>query len=52
MNTGKFIDVNTRFAEKLRVCGEVKAAEAVESIIKSVKGGMFDDIPGEDCEEH
>ena len=34
----KFKKILKRFAERLRECGELKAADAVETIIKYVNG--------------
>ena len=43
MNMEKFKNVLKRFAEHLRDFGEVKAAEAVESILKAIERGLFDE---------
>ena len=43
MNMEKFKNVLKRFAEHLRDFGEVKAAEAVESILKAVERGVFNE---------
>lgn len=42
MNMKKFKNVLKRIAEHLRNLDEVKAAEAVESILKAVDRGVFD----------
>ena len=42
MDMDKFEKTLTRFAEHLRDFGEVKAAEAVESILKAINNGIFD----------
>lgn len=41
MNMKKFTVTLKRFSEHLRDFGEVKAAEAVESILKAVDRGVF-----------
>ena len=41
MDMDKFIRVLIRFSEHLRDFGEVKAAEAVYSILKAVQRGLF-----------
>lgn len=41
MNIKRFIGALKRFAEHLRDFGEVKAAEAVETILKAVERGVF-----------
>lgn len=43
MNVEKFKNVLKRFAEHLRDFGEVKAAEAVETILKALDRGVFDE---------
>ena len=42
MDIEKFKKILTRFAEHLRDFGEVKAAEAVETILKAIDRGLFD----------
>lgn len=42
MNIKKLTGTLERFAEHLRNVGEVKAAEAVETILKSIYRGVFD----------
>lgn len=39
----RFKNTLKRFAEHLRDFGEVKAAEAVETILKAADRGMFDE---------
>lgn len=41
MDMEKFEGTLNRFAEHLRNAGEIKAAEAVETILKSVSRGLF-----------
>lgn len=41
MDMERFLGTLERFAEHLRNAGEIKAAEAVETIMKSVIGGLF-----------
>ena len=41
MSMEKFKNALKRFAEHLRNFGEVKAAEAVETILKAVDRGVF-----------
>lgn len=43
MNMEKFKNTLKRFANLLRDLGEEKAAEAVETILKSVERGMFNE---------
>ena len=43
MNMDKFKKTLTRFAEHLRDFGEMKAAEAVETILKVIGRGIFDE---------
>ena len=43
MNVEKIKNVLKRFAAHLRDFGEVKAAEAVDSILKAIERGMFDE---------
>ncbi len=42
MDMEKFTGSLKRFAEHLRDFGEVKAAEAVETILKAIDRGIFD----------
>lgn len=43
MDMIRFIGTLERFAEHLRNAGEIKAAQAVETILKSVNAGIFND---------
>lgn len=43
MNMEKFKNVLKRFSEHLRDFGELKAAEAVETILKAVERGVFNE---------
>ena len=43
MNMEKFRNTLKRFAEHLREAGEEKAAEAVETILKGVERGVFNE---------
>lgn len=42
MDKDKLRNILARFAEHLRDFGEVKASEAVESILKAIDNGIFD----------
>lgn len=46
MNMERFRGTLKRFAEHLRSRGEETAAQAVEVILKSLNGGLFDDSKG------
>lgn len=46
MNMERFRGTLKRFAEHLRNMGEETAAQAVETILKSLNRGVFDDSKG------